>query len=248
MVKRCTKTSHTHDAGDSNYANAVDGVNWVVAEIQRQRPNVLWENCENGGNMMTFNMVKSYVTSITNDASGALASRQAVWGATYPFPTRYTDRYQPEDFTNTYITRSYMFGGPWHLMTKLVEMPTEQFQLAHNEIAIYKQIRSTIRHGKVFHLTSPIQTQAADAIQTYSAEQGYAIAIVCKDDTDPQHGLVKLRGLDAEKNYQVTFANDTRVLMMTGAQLMNSGVNVSLGSTLSGEIVHARAVPIDSAQ
>ena len=30
--------------------------------------------------MMTFNMVKRYVTSITNDASGSLASRLAVYG------------------------------------------------------------------------------------------------------------------------------------------------------------------------
>ena len=68
---------------------------WCRA-IQQARPNVFWENCENGGNMMTFNMVKSYVTSITNDASGSLPSRQAVYGATYPFPPRYAERYMPE--------------------------------------------------------------------------------------------------------------------------------------------------------
>ena len=46
--------------------------------------------------MMTFNMVQNYVTSITNDASGSLASRQAVYGATYPFPPRYAERYMPD--------------------------------------------------------------------------------------------------------------------------------------------------------
>ena len=103
MVKQCTKTTHTHDPADSNYANSVQGINAVVSAIQQARPNVFWENCENGGNMMTFNMVKSYVTSITNDASGSLASRQAVYGATYPFPPRYAERYMPESdgFTPT---------------------------------------------------------------------------------------------------------------------------------------------------
>src|SRR5262249_55950358 len=85
MVKKCVKTTHSHDHRDSNYANAVDGIDYVLEEVQRQRPSVMWENCENGGNMMTFAMVQHYVTSITNDASGALGSRQAVWGATYPF-------------------------------------------------------------------------------------------------------------------------------------------------------------------
>src|SRR5205085_1390333 len=55
MVKECTKTTHTHDPRDSNYSNAVEGLNAVIAAIQQARPNVSWENCENGGNMMTFN-------------------------------------------------------------------------------------------------------------------------------------------------------------------------------------------------
>ena len=86
MVKQCTKSTHTHDPADSNYANAVQGINAVVSAIQQARPNVFWENCENGGNMMTFNMVKSYVTSITNDASGSLASRRR--STARPTPSR----------------------------------------------------------------------------------------------------------------------------------------------------------------
>src|SRR5260370_12518713 len=118
MVKQCTKTTHTHDPADSNYANAVQGINAVVSAIQQARPNVYWENCENGGNMMTFNMVQNYVTSITNDASGSLASRLAVYGATYPFPPRYAERSIPEsDGYTAYPTHSYRFGGPSPLLT-----------------------------------------------------------------------------------------------------------------------------------
>ena len=40
MVKQCTKTTHTHDPKDSNYANAVQGINAVVSAIQQARPNV----------------------------------------------------------------------------------------------------------------------------------------------------------------------------------------------------------------
>ena len=41
MVKQCTKTTHTHDPADSNYANAVEGMNSVVSAVQAARPNVL---------------------------------------------------------------------------------------------------------------------------------------------------------------------------------------------------------------
>src|SRR5205085_6110424 len=127
MVKQCTRSTHTHDPADSNYANSVQGINAVVAAIQRARPNVMWENCENGGNMMTFNMVKNYVTSITNDASGSLPARRAVYGATFPFPPRYAERYMPaSDGVSVYAANSYRFGGPWVLMNKLLDLTTDQ--------------------------------------------------------------------------------------------------------------------------
>lgn len=239
MVKRCTQTNHTHDPADSNYANAVFGVNQVISTIQGQRPNVMWENCENGGNMMTFNMVKYYVTSITNDASGAFPSRQAVYGATYPFPPRYTDRYQPEDFTSTYITRSYMFGGPWHLMNKLATMTADQWKLAQSETGVYKQIRTAIRDGKVFHLAPPANA-TADALQSYDPVSDSSIAIVCRGSGDGSPSIVTLRGLDPLITYQVTFQSDPRALMMTGQQLMDTGVSLNLAAGGDGEIVYVK--------
>jgi alpha-galactosidase len=241
MVKRCTKTTHTHDSGDSNYSNAVDGVNSVIAAVQALRPNVMWENSENGGNMMTFNMVNFYVTSITNDASGALASRQAAYGATYPFPPRYADRYQPEDFTSTYITRSYMFGGPWHFMNQLATMQDDEIKLAQSEIQVYKRIRPFIRSGKVFHVTPAAQPDATDALQSYDPLSDSAITIVCKaggSSADP----IQLRGLDPMANYQVSFENDPNALIMTGAQIMVGGVNVNLPGAQAAEIVYVQPV------
>src|SRR5579883_3297540 len=37
MVKKCVKTTHTHDPRDSNYANAVDGIDAVIARIRALR-------------------------------------------------------------------------------------------------------------------------------------------------------------------------------------------------------------------
>lgn len=238
LVKMCIKKSHTHDYRDSNYSNAVDGINAVIAEIQRQRPRVIWENCENGGNMMTFNMVQNYVTSITNDASGALASRKGVWGATYPFSPRFADRYMPEDPTNSYITRSYMFGGPWHFMNKLAEMDTGMQALAQSEIAIYKRIRGLINDGQVFHLTLAPDQGHTDALESYSASEDKAVVIVTRDAGASAVLDLKLQGLRDTQSYHVNFEDDRRRMAMTGAQLMTDGVRVHLPETQSSEIVY----------
>ncbi len=241
MVKRCTKSTHTHHPGDSNYSNAVEGVNAVLAEVQRQRPNVLWENCENGGGMMTFNMVNFYVTSITNDASGAFGSRKAVYGATYPFSARYADRYMPEDVTGTYATRSYMFGGPWHFMNRMGDMEPEAIDLAAREIATYKRIRGAIRDGKTYHLDAPAEG-GYDAIESVLEITGSAIAIVTREYAKSDWYTLKLRGLQPRITYRVHFEDSTRVLTMTGSQLMNDGVVMKFAAPASSEIVYADPV------
>ena len=175
MVKQCTKTTHTHDPNDSNYANAVDGLNAVVSAIQAARPNVYWENCENGGSMMTFNMVKSYVTSITNDASGSLASRRAVYGATYPFPPRFAERYMPgSDGLDSYSTGSYMFGGPWVLMNRLADLTPDlrkRFSILATVGALVVAVdidvakaRITASNVRVGHVCAPVVELDACAI------------------------------------------------------------------------------------
>jgi alpha-galactosidase len=238
MVKTCTKSTHTHHPLDSNYSNSVDGLNAVVAGIQKARPNVLWENCENGGNMMTFNMVRNYVTSITNDASGSLSARKAVFGATYPFPPRYTDRYMPPEELNRYVTNSYRFGGPWVIMRPLVNLNGAEKQFLSEEIARYKTKRLSINTGKVFHITSAPANDRIDVLQSYNPEKDEALAVVTRAQIAGDTYLFKPRGLNATRRYRVWFEGDNRSFSQTGAQLMRDGITVSLPSVFSSDVVH----------
>jgi alpha-galactosidase len=241
MVKQCTKTTHTHDPADSNYANAVQGINAVVSAIQQARPNVLWENCEDGGNMMTFNMVKSYVTSITNDASGALPSRQAVYGATYPFPPRYAERYMLDsDGLTPYATHSYRFGGPWVLMTKVADLQADQVAFLKDQVQNYKNQRTDISAGKVFHILAP-GANATDAIQSYNETTDTAVAVVTRARSSGSTYLLKPKGLQAQNRYTVWFEISPVVYSQTGAQLMANGFRVMLPQPFSSEVVHIEA-------
>src|SRR5581483_5571727 len=150
LVKVCTKRTHTHNPQNSNYANAVNGIDQIVAAIRREAPQVAFENCQSGGRMMTYQMVRECATSITADDSSALITRQAVYGATYPFPPRYTDRYLGENLVTPYNLRSAMFGGPWMLMQKITEWSEGDIAVATREVGLYKSLRGLIRDAKVF--------------------------------------------------------------------------------------------------
>ena len=238
MVKQCTKITHTHDPADSNYSNSVQGINAVVSAIQAARPNVFWENCEDGGQMMTFNMVKNYVTSITNDASGSLPSRTAVYGATYPFPPRYAERYMPgTDGLTPYATHSYRFGGPWVLMMGLAELTSDQLGFLADQIHNYKNQRSDISAGKVYHLVAP-GANATDAIQSYNPATDTAIAVVTRAASSGPSYLFKPQGLNPSQRYTVWFEINPAVYSQSGAQLMANGVRIPLASPYSSDVVH----------
>lgn len=238
MVKRCDKTTHTHDPRDSNYANSVEGLNAVLQAVQQARPKVHWENCENGGNMMTFNMVKLYVTSITNDASGSMSSRRAAYGATYPFPPRYAERYMPGDEgLSTYVTHSYRFGGNWALMNRLAELSVDELGFLKQQIANYKDQRPEISRGKVYHHVAP-GTNRTDAIQSYDAVTGNSIAVITRAESASPRYTFRPKGLDPDRRYTVYFEVDPSVYSVPGAQLMQNGIRVMLPTPYSSDVVH----------
>ena len=237
LVKECSKSTHTHHPADSNWANSEEGLDIIVSEVRR-RTGVLWENCANGGSMMTFKMARNYVTSITNDASGSLGSRQGAYGATFPFPPRFADRYMPDERIDEYTTRSFMFGGPWIFMNRLPELNPQDLALAAREIAVYKAMRASIRDGRVSHLTSRPATGRVDAMQSYHSIRDTAVAIVTREAAqDSQYTLI-WRGLVVAQRYQVRFETSPARYVMTGEQLMRAGMPVNLPNQLSAEIVY----------
>lgn len=238
MVKDCRSKSHTHHPDDSNYANAVDGLDAILSEIQEARPHVLWENCENGGNLMTYQMVQQYVTSIVNDASGALGSRLAVYGATFPFPPRYSDRYMPEQKIDAYTARSYEFGGPWILMNKLDELDARSVAFLNREIERFKQIRSFIREAKVLHVSDAPALGRTDAIAAYDKVFDTGIAVVTRDGSDAATFQLRIGEFDPGKSYQVTFASGGQTFTLTGAQIAQTGITVQLPETRYSEVVY----------
>ena len=46
--------NHTHNYHDSNYANSEQGLDYVYKTIHQLRPNIIFENCEDGGAMITY--------------------------------------------------------------------------------------------------------------------------------------------------------------------------------------------------
>jgi alpha-galactosidase len=230
MVKLCRRADHSHAPGDSNYSGSTLGIDRVIETLRRERPGLVLENCEDGGCMMTYKMARLYHTSITVDNITTYATRQGVYGASYPFSPRYSVRYMEDDPT-PYTLSSSIFGGPLILMQRIGDWDAAQMADTKAAIAQYKALRGLIRDGKIIHLRRPRANVEGggwgwDAIQAVSAEQDRSVVMVYRAQGDLPERTFRPRGLRPDTVYRVELAGE--LSERTGASLAAEGLTVAL--------------------
>uniref|UniRef100_A0A7C1JX78 Alpha-galactosidase n=1 Tax=Caldilinea aerophila TaxID=133453 RepID=A0A7C1JX78_9CHLR len=240
VVKRCLRTDHTHAPGDSNYANSTAGLDRVIQAVRRVHPHLVWENCEDGGCMMTYRMARLCHTSITVDNIATYATRQGIYGASYPFSPRYSVRYM-EDEPTPYTLRSAIFGGPLILMQRIADWNEQEMADAKRAIAEYKRLRSLIRNSKVIHLVPPRHNverygRGWDAIQAVSPDQTRSVMMVYRALGGPDERMICPRGLRVGKTYRVHYADAGRTEVRSAESLHTDGLTVKL-EELGSEII-----------
>lgn len=245
VVKRCLRADHTHAPGDSNYANSTAGLDRVIQAVRRAHPHLVWENCEDGGCMMTYRMARLCHTSITVDNIATYATRQGIYGASYPFSPRYSVRYM-EDDPNPYTLRSAIFGGPLILMQRIGDWTEQEMADAKRAIAEYKRLRSLIRNSKIIHLVPPRSNverhgRGWDAIQAVSPDQARSVVMVYRAVGGPDERRICPRGLRAGKTYHVRYTDAGRTEVRSAESLHADGLAVKV-EELGSEIIELELV------
>ena len=232
MVKRCLHTDHTHAPGDSNYANSHGGVDQVITAVRAAYPALVVENCEDGGCMMTYRMARLYHTSITVDNIATYATRQGIYGASYPFSPRYSVRYMQDDPT-PYTLRSALFGGPLIFMHRITDWNDAQMADAKVAVAQYKELRTLVRDAKIIHLLPPRANVAGggwgwDAIQAVAPDRRRSVVMVYRAQAGEDTVRIRPRGLEPHTTYRVRFTDHATTTTHTGEALATDGIEVTL--------------------
>jgi hypothetical protein len=240
VIKRCMRDDHSHSPGDSNYANSTQGLDQVIMAVRRAHPHLVWENCEDGGCMMTYRMGRLCHTSITVDNIATYATRQGVYGASYPFSARYSVRYMQDDPT-PYTLRSSIFGGPLILMQRIGEWTPQEVADAQAAIGEYKRLRTIFRDGKIIHLLPPASNveglgRGWDAIQAVSLDQARSAVMVYRAVAGQPTRTIRPRGLAPGARYRVRYADAGRSEVYSAEELAHTGLHVALPE-LSSEII-----------
>jgi alpha-galactosidase len=246
----CTRTGHGHTTSDGNFAH-VKGLYEVLATLRERYPNLLIENCAQGGNRADFGMLRFTDVGWMDDRTGpSVHVRHNLEGLTTFFPPAYLLSFAISDVGEplsgaadlALYLRSRMPGilGLTYRAAELSE--GDQFEMAR-EIAVYKAIRDIQREASAILLTAQAQPDggpAWDVIEELSAATGEAVLFAFQHDGAIPSVAVQPRGLTPEAMYTVSRANGGVLGSARGADLMGDGITIEESAESAAHVLVLR--------
>ncbi|MEP6886178.1 MAG: alpha-galactosidase [Gammaproteobacteria bacterium] len=241
-------------ADGSNETDVSDHATRAYYDLYRQlrvhHPALLLEVCNDGGRMMDFGSAAHGDYFSITDSYDPLSNRRAFYDASYVLPPAMLESYvekwpAPRIENFRYALRSGMLGW-FSLMQDAGQWNPEHRSVARREFALYKSaLRPLIREADLYHVTTRPDGVHWDGIEYFSAplRRGVLYAFRGSVPDEAAHRF-RLQGLDPKRRYRVKFQDrgEAADRVLTGQDLMQTGVEVILPLPLSSELIFIEEV------
>jgi hypothetical protein len=244
IVDMCARTDHGHTESHGDIAyRATLGYYAVYDKLRQSYPDLMFENCVNGGRNVDFGAARraSYFSIV--DSYDPLSNRQAIYDITHVMPAAMCECYVKampvktiDDFRN--MLRSG-FMGWFSLMQDPTQWTMEQRAAAKDEFDLYKsRLRPLIRNGLVYHVTDRPNGIRWDGMEYVSPDQRQAVLFAFRGTINQSLHTFRLAGLNPKMKYRLHFQDGgTQELTSTGDRLAQEGLPVHLEAPESSQIV-----------
>ena len=231
----------------------------MVDMLSQKIPGFQWENCSGGGRIKDFGAMRRAVKIFNSDTYSPLHVRQAFYDSSYVLhPIQIeghlgsTDgRYRPHGVAGVrYAFRSTSMGAPeWFLDAPNggngTEPWTREERAALKEcVATYKtRIRPLVREANLYHILARPDGRRRDAVEYYNPGTGEGVMYLFQPSEDSGRDPIHFKGLDSTQQYELAFQDGTHpAVVKSGAELMDSGVTVTLPGREMSELIFIHVV------
>ena len=248
---------------------SVKGFYDMVDGLQQTIPGFQWENCHGGGRIKDYGAMKRSVKIFGSDGFSALDVRRTFHDSSFAFhpvqlmghlgffsagprrsrPERKKDR--PRGAAGMrYAFRSMSMGAPeWFIGPPDGGSETggswsvEEREAVRAAVATFKnKIRPLVRSADLYHIFPRPDDKVWDGIQYYDPAGGKGVVFIFKPKSTHDTQAIKPRGLDAGRRYRLTFEDGSNPQAdMTGAELLTSGIAVTLKGQFVSELMFIEA-------
>jgi hypothetical protein len=91
---------------------------------------------------------------------------------------------------------------------------------------------------KVYHILPRADNHVWTGMEYYESKKQSGVVYIFKPDNNENTQTIKLKGLDKDVNYKITFEDGSNPnIILAGKVLMMSGINISLSGKFTSELM-----------
>jgi alpha-galactosidase len=240
----------------------VDNLYAMFDRLRKRFPKVIFQNCAGGGGRLDYGIMRRFDTTELSDWMRGPRGIKVLNGMTFLLP--------PEILLRTFGTEVPDLASDGNVESQLavVQMSLPIFRgispsseelnpilrdKIRNGVELYKKdLRPILRGSRVFHHTPLLEyfEETPWLVLEYAspdAQHDVATLFRTSNIEDPVFHFVP-RGLDASRNYKVTFKNRGESFEQSGFQLMRDGIPVRLETAGTEEMLLFSSVEATAAE
>ena len=227
------------DAEKEIYIRYIQNLYEILARLRAKHPKLEIESCSGGGGRVDLGILRYADEVWPSDNTDALDRLQIQFGFTHAYTPETMAAWVtdvPNFLDKRDIPLEFRFlsamQGALGIGSNLNKWSPEEMAEATRLTAFYKQIRTTVQHGELYRLSSPVgsETSQVEYLAT-DGSQAVLLAYLQAQHFGLSYPTVRMEGLDANATYSIRpldpakYAGEMRV---SGSVLMGAGVVLPL--------------------
>ncbi|MGL4374529.1 MAG: alpha-galactosidase, partial [Turicibacter sp.] len=221
--------------------NHIQAVYEIVIELKKKYPNVLFEACASGGGRVDYGILGIFDDFWTSDNTDAYDRLKIQHSYSFIYPIKAMRAWVtdcPNFLSQRPIPMTFRYHsammGTLGIGCNILKFTEEECALSKQLIEAYKDIRHIVQEGEFYRLENTSQN-AYHCFEYVKEDEGLLFVFLPQAQLGHRGVRVKLRGLQADKVYNIQIGENTR--SKTGAYLMNHGIDVRLVGDYASQII-----------
>jgi alpha-galactosidase len=225
----------------------VNNVYEILDRLRAKHPTVDIESCSGGGGRIDLGILRRVNQVWTSDNTEAFDRLTIQDGYSLAYTPQAMMAWVTDvpNMNGRTTSLKYRFlvsmMGSVGIGADLNKWKDEDFKLATQMVATYKQIRGTVQQGRLYRLFSPREGGlTANEYVSEDGKQAALFAFLHSQQFRRDQPAICLRGLDAQALYKVRTIDNKlveRIDTVSGSYLMNKGVTFRLGGDFDATMV-----------
>lgn len=231
----------------------------LMERFQSKRPHIMTQACASGGGRMDFGSLRYADEFWPSDCTDPYRRVFIQWGCSQFYPASAMACHvtaSPNHQTKRETPLKYRFDvamcGRLGFELHPKNMTKDEVSFAKTAVSDYKRIRPVVQCGDLYRLVSPYDKPLSSLMYADEAKNAAVLFALGLKIDGGRTEVLKLRGLDPKATYSVKEINCGAMLHaslpadgMTGADLMEKGIAVSLSGDYDSAVFDIRRMVWD---